>query len=78
MEVSRNKIPHVCQCFKSWDRNESKVYKKKERGLLCIIDLLDQKAEISPISSSEREAMRNANDKVNPTPCAGVKVGSTL
>jgi hypothetical protein len=45
-------------------KNISSVYKKDKDRLLALIDMLDKKAEINPLSNAERDSMRDANDKL--------------
>jgi hypothetical protein len=39
-------------------------YKKEKERLLAIIDDLDLKAEVSPLSAAERNILRMANDDI--------------
>jgi hypothetical protein len=45
-------------------KNISSVYKKDKDRLLALIDMLDKKAEINPLSKAERDRMRDANNKL--------------
>jgi hypothetical protein len=64
METWQNKIRHLRNFLRGWARNKSSIYKKEKEHLLQIIDLLDRKAETMPLNASEKEAMREANEKV--------------
>ena len=64
MVVWQNKIRHLRAFLRGWARNMSSVYKAQKISLLNIIDTLDLKAETTPLNASEREAMREANDKI--------------
>ena len=64
IEVWQNKIRHLRRFLKGWAKNQSGKYKKEKERLLKIIDELDIKAETSPLSSSERDTLRGANDRL--------------
>jgi exonuclease III len=64
MEVWQNKVRHLRNFLRGWARNESSVYKKEKERLLKIIDGLDLKAENIPLNSSERETLKEANEKI--------------
>jgi hypothetical protein len=51
--------------LRGWARNLSGKYKLEKERLLRIIELLDVKAEMCPLSSVERNELRIANDKIN-------------
>jgi hypothetical protein len=50
--------------LRGWARNQSSVYKKEKQPLLDLIYNLDIKAETVPLSSLERETLKEANSKV--------------
>jgi hypothetical protein len=58
VEIWQNKIHHLRKFHKGWAYNQSSTYKKEKQ---CLQDI---KAESSPLTVSEREIMREANDKV--------------
>src|SRR6266498_728808 len=60
IERWQNKIRHLRRFLKGWAKNMSGKYKKEKGRLLAIIDELDLKAEIVPLSMSEREVLRDA------------------
>src|SRR6266498_3338974 len=60
IERWQNKIRHLRRFLKGWAKNLSGKYKKEKGRLLAIIDELDLKAEIVPLSMSEREVLRDA------------------
>jgi hypothetical protein len=64
METWQNKIRHLRNFLKGWARNQSSVYKKEKQRLLGIIDNLDIKAETIPLTTSEREKMREAQEEI--------------
>ena len=64
MEVWQNKIRRLRSFLRGWAKDQSSLYKKEKARLLDIIDRLDIKAEIVPLSDAEREELRNANDKI--------------
>ena len=64
IEVWQNKIRHLRRYLKGWAKNQSGKYKKEKERLLKVIDELDIKAESTPLSVGEREALREANDKI--------------
>jgi hypothetical protein len=59
-----NKIRHLCCYLRGWAKNLSRKYKQKLVFLSKIIVELDIKAESMPLSSSKREALRDANERV--------------
>ena len=64
LEIWQNKIHHLCSFLRGWAKNLSGKYKQEKVKLQNIIDFLDIKAETTPLSTQEREALRNANDKI--------------
>jgi hypothetical protein len=64
LESWQNKIHHLRSFLKGWARNNSSVYKKEKQRLLDIIDKLDIKAKTIPLSTSEREEMKVANEQL--------------
>jgi hypothetical protein len=50
---------HIRKFLKDWAKNQSGKYKKEKGRLLSIIDHFDLKAEITPLSSHEREEFKN-------------------
>ena len=65
IEIWQNKIRHVRRFLKGWDKNQSGKYKKAKEKWLKIIDELDIKAESVPLSVSERDTLRDANEQIN-------------
>ncbi|XP_024310192.1 uncharacterized protein LOC112268600 [Brachypodium distachyon] len=65
IERWQNKIRHLRRFLRGWAKNQSGLYKKERDRLLHIIDTLDVKAESSPLSATERDALRDANDFVS-------------
>ena len=65
IEVWQNKIRHLRKFLKGWAKNQSCKHKKEKEKWLKIIDELDIKAESIPLSASEREALRDANERIN-------------
>jgi hypothetical protein len=55
MEVWQNKIRHLRKFLRGWARNLSGNFRLEKEKLLNIIDVLDRKAEISPLNMEERE-----------------------
>jgi hypothetical protein len=64
MERWQNKIWHLRQFLRGWARDLSGHYKIEKERLSIIIDIIDKKAEICPISDNERMSMRQANDEL--------------
>ena len=64
IERWQNKIRHLRRFLKGWAKNLSGKYKKEKERLLAIIDKLDLKAETTLLSTSEREALKDANERV--------------
>ena len=64
MELWQNKIRHLRRFLKGWAKNLSGKYKKEKERLLAIIDELDVKVESNPLSMAERDALKDANDRV--------------
>jgi hypothetical protein len=64
MKVWQNKIRHLRLFLRGWARNLSGKYKKEKERLLSIIDMLDRKAETSPLNKTERRFLKHANDEV--------------
>src|SRR6266498_1813939 len=64
IERWQKKIRHLRRFLKGWAKNLSGKYKKEKGRLLAIIDELDLKAETTPLSMSEREALKEANERV--------------
>jgi hypothetical protein len=64
IDVWQNKIRHLRRFLRGWAKNKSGIYKKEKEKLLLIIDDLDIKAETCPLSASERERLRVANDRL--------------
>jgi hypothetical protein len=55
MENWLNKLRHIIRFLKGYTNNQSGKYKKeKKERLLHIIDQLDLKVEINPLSLNER------------------------
>jgi hypothetical protein len=64
MERWQNKIRHIRSFLRGWARNLSSVYKKEKDKLLELIDELDTKAETAPLNNSDRDTLRDANEKL--------------
>jgi hypothetical protein len=65
IQTWQNKIRHL-RCFlRGWAKNLSGKYKKEKERLLSIIDSLDIKAEMIPLSQGERNDLKIANEKLN-------------
>jgi hypothetical protein len=60
----QNKIRHLRQFLRGWARSLSGNYKVEKERLLNIIDILDKKAEISPLNDDERRTLRSTNDTI--------------
>jgi hypothetical protein len=60
MEKWQNKIRHLRSYLRGWAKNLSSEYKKEKERLLVLIDFLDKKAEIAPLSESERVCLRSS------------------
>jgi hypothetical protein len=65
MENWLNKLRHVRRFLKGWAKNQSGNYKKEKERLLHIIDQLNLKAKSDPLSLSEREELKKANECIN-------------
>jgi hypothetical protein len=65
IQTWQNKIRHLRRFLRGWARNLSGKYKKEKERLLSIIDLLDIKAEMIPLSQGERNELKIANEKLN-------------
>jgi hypothetical protein len=50
----QNKIRHLRQFLRGWARSLSGKYKTEKERLFNIIDILDKKAEITPLNENER------------------------
>jgi hypothetical protein len=64
MEKWQNKIRHIRSFLRGWAKNLSSVYKKEKERLLQVIDDLDTRAEVAPLSDIDRATLREANDKL--------------
>ena len=64
MDKWLNKIWHLRRFLKGRAKNLSGKYKKEKERLSRLIDELDIKAESVPLSTSERETLRKANDSI--------------
>jgi hypothetical protein len=62
MELRQNKIRNLRQYLRGWARNLCDQYKIERDRLSTIIDILERKAELVPLSDDERTTLRNAND----------------
>jgi hypothetical protein len=60
--VWQNKICHLCHFLRGWAKNHSGFYKKEKERLLLLIDRLDLRAEIAPLTDLERKELREANE----------------
>jgi hypothetical protein len=60
----QNKIRHLRQFLHGWARSLSGKYKTEKERLLNIINILDKKAEITPLNEDERRTLRSTNDAV--------------
>ena len=63
---SVGKISYAIFCcfIKGWAKNLRGKYKKEKERLLAIIDELDFRAECNPQSAVERDALKDANERV--------------
>jgi hypothetical protein len=64
MEVLQHKIRHLRQFLRCWAKNLSGSYKIENEHLLSIIDILDCKAESTPLDEDERRTLRNAQEAI--------------
>ena len=64
IERWQNKIRHLRRFLKGWAKNLSGKYRKEKERLLAIIDELDLKAESVLRSVSEREKLKDANERI--------------
>jgi hypothetical protein len=64
MERWQNKIRHLRRFLKGWAKNMSGKYKLEKQRLTNIIDTLDIKAESSPLTLAERDALKDANERL--------------
>src|SRR6266540_585751 len=64
IERWQNKIRHLRWFLKGWAKNLSGKYRKEKERLLAIIDELDLKAESILLSGSEREKLKDANERI--------------
>ena len=60
----QNKIRHLRKFLKGWAKNLSGKYRKEKERFLAIIEELDLKAESAMLTVSERDALKEANDKI--------------
>lgn len=58
----QNKISHLRQFLRGWDKSLSGVYRKTKERLLSLIDTLDIKTETVPFYSAECAAKREADE----------------
>jgi hypothetical protein len=61
VEIWQNKIRHLRQYLHAWAKNLSGAYKKEKVRLTLLIDELDLKEEVTPLSATERAAKKEAN-----------------
>jgi hypothetical protein len=64
LNLGKKKIQHLRKFLRGWARNASGDYKKEKERLLNIIDSLDIKAEISPLSECERKEKKEADERI--------------
>jgi hypothetical protein len=64
MEKWQNKISHIRSFLRGWAKNLSSVYEKEKERLLQVIDDLDTRAEVAPLSDIDRATLREANNKL--------------
>jgi hypothetical protein len=65
LQLWQNRLRHL-RCFlRGWAKNRSGKYKKERERLSLIIDELDIRAETCPLDKSERDKLRDANDKLS-------------
>jgi hypothetical protein len=64
MEKWQNKIRHIRSFLRGWAKNLSSVYKKEKERLLQVIDDLDTRAEVAPLSDIGRVTLQEANDNL--------------
>jgi hypothetical protein len=62
VERWQNKIRHLRHFFRGWPKNLSGIYKKEKERLTLLIDELDLKAEVIPLSAAERAATKEADE----------------
>jgi hypothetical protein len=62
VERWQNKIHHLRQFLRGWAKNQSGIYKKEKERLTFLIDELDLKAEVCPLSAAERAAKKEADE----------------
>jgi hypothetical protein len=62
MENWQSKIKHVRSFLRGWARNLSSVYKLEKARLMNLIDVLDTRAETSPLNDVDRRILRKASD----------------
>jgi hypothetical protein len=65
MQRWQNKIRHLRRFLHGWVKNLSGKYKKEKERLMSIIDELDIKAEAYPLTGSEKEKLKDANDRIS-------------
>jgi hypothetical protein len=65
IQTWQNKIRHLRRFLRGWAKNLSGKYKREKERLLNIIDTLDIKAEIMPLSLGERNELKKANESLN-------------
>jgi hypothetical protein len=65
MENWQSKIRHVRSFLRGWAKNLSSVYKMEKVRLMNLIDLLDTRAETTPLNDDDRRILRKANDDLS-------------
>jgi hypothetical protein len=64
LETLQSKIRHVRSFLRGWAKKLSSVYKKEEERLLNNIDILDKRANTSPLKKDECHNLRIANESL--------------
>jgi hypothetical protein len=64
IETWQKKIRHLRQFLRGWARNLSGNYKKEKKHLLDIINSLDIRAEMFPLSESGRILKKEADERL--------------
>jgi hypothetical protein len=64
IERWQNKIRHLRQFLRGWAKNQSGIYKKEKERLTLLIDELDLKAEVCPLSAAKRVAKKEADERL--------------
>jgi hypothetical protein len=65
MDTWQRKIRHLRRFLRGWAKNLSGKYKKEKEHLLHTIDALDIKAESIPLTTFERDNLKQAHERLN-------------